>query len=147
MRLKPLITWSDNMSVGHGDLDDDHKLMITEIGLLYSYRTAHSRAEVRDRFSTLARHAIDHFHNEERYMESIAYGDSPRHGETHAAFLEQIRALEDRMRNDQSYELADGDLNALARWLFNHIHTEDKDYAVWAARRRSKGRVLAEQEA
>lgn len=123
------------MSVGVHSLDDEHKSMITEISNLYAFRKSHSRKELQDYISLMVRHAIEHFSNEELYMNNIGFSELPEHIETHGAFLEKIKIIENNMKEDDLYQISDNELNSLARWLFNHILTEDKDYAIFGTHR------------
>jgi hemerythrin-like metal-binding protein len=133
MRLKSLISWSNNMSVGVSDIDDDHRSMIEEISLLYAFRKDHSREEIIDKVSDLLDHTSRHFDNEESYMRAMNYGKLDEHYQIHQLFMEQITQIERNLVEDPRSQLTDARLNDIARWLFNHILTEDKDYAVFAA--------------
>lgn len=141
MRLKSIISWSDNMTVGVTHLDDEHKTMIDQISCLYAYRKNHTRDEVIQRISELIDHTILHFDNEEKYMKKIGYPDSDEHYQVHRDFLEKLTLIEDTLMSGQRTELSDNDLNSIARWLFNHILAEDRDYAIRPAHREAEAPV------
>lgn len=122
------------MSVGVHDLDSDHKLMIDEISALYSYRKSHSRQAVQELLSSLVMHVMGHCAREESHLEKIRYKKLSEHKEIHRAFIDEILSLENMLKTGQLAELSDNALNSIARWLFTHILTEDKDYAIFSAR-------------
>jgi hemerythrin len=109
--------------------------MINEISDLYRARKSQPKEDIIRRLSLLIRHASEHFANEERYMETIAFPGLEDHRATHDAYLDQLMDMENQLVSGEAAELSDRDLNAIARWLFNHILAEDKDYAVFKARR------------
>jgi hemerythrin len=134
MRLKSILKWSDNMSVGVKEMDDDHKLVIDVVSSLYASRKGNPPEVVRQIFSSMRLHVIEHFRREEDILKNVMFDKIEEHIEVHNAFIERLTVLEDLMNSEESFVLSDDILNSVARWLFNHIMTEDKDYVVYAAR-------------
>jgi hemerythrin-like metal-binding protein len=84
--------------------------------------------------SSLISHTIEHFTSEEDYMKKIQFSEWSEHCEIHKVFLDRLVSLEKKMGANDLFVLGDNELNEIARWLFNHILTDDKDYAIFAAR-------------
>ncbi len=68
-------------------------------------------------------------------MEKDQYPNLGAHKEIHHVFVNDMTALLQSLNNAERFEISDESLNMIARWLDNHILTEDKDYALYAARR------------
>jgi hemerythrin len=127
------------MSVGVQKLDDEHKLMIAEITELYSIRIDRDPESIRKSFLSLLDNVIEHFSNEEDHMEELEYGRINDHREVHRVFINDVKQILNLLDSEDQFGIDDDHLNFIARWLGNHILVEDRDYAMYAARRPLSG--------
>lgn len=127
--------WSDELNVGVGAMNDEHKGLLRAMEELYV--RSHAGAEkpellrLVDHLSLLT---SAHFDHEERYMASIFY---PRL-ETHRAIHRQL--LENLQTHRQTFLATPGGLSQefftfLRLWLSAHIKGLDRKYGDYAARR------------
>jgi len=82
----PLITWSDNLSVGIDSIDAQHKSIITMINTLNDALADGSTHEVLHKiFDGLAVYTITHFDYEEKLFAEYDYVDNAAHTAEHQA--------------------------------------------------------------
>ena len=68
----PLITWTDNLSVNHTEIDNQHKKLVDLINILFDAMKAGKGTDVLNKiFAELTSYTIYHFTYEEKLMESI----------------------------------------------------------------------------
>lgn len=132
----PKIVWEPRFSVGHEEIDEQHRQWIA------IYNRAHDRmmsADTRDLVSVgsdALKDMLDygryHLDFEERLMEEIAYPEISQHKAQHRHLLEKIDSLR------LSIHKGEGALNSeiikvVENWLLGHILKEDlklKPYMV-----------------
>ena len=124
--------WTESLSVGVPELDDDHKGLIDIINRL-SDQSASRGAEdlVAQSLTALKRYAELHFGREQRVMSLCGFPSLEAHIEEHHAFIDRIGEIARRFEDDPQ-GLADmvrdelGDF--LQDWLKDHIMVEDMAY-------------------
>lgn len=126
------IEWSEELSTGIPEMDDQHRQLIT---LLNQFYAAVEQGEREEGIYTLFRGVDDytlfHFSAEEQLMERIGYPDLEAHKKTHAMFRQEYRSAMDR--HEQGDRKAVRDLVAfLFSWLYTHISKTDKRYGTYA---------------
>jgi len=122
------IEWSDDLSVGIEEIDEQHKILV---GLVNDMHTAlHERrgAEItNDILRQLKTYTIIHFAVEESLMRVFHYPDYEEHKAHHQKLIEQINELQKKLENGThsiSFEL----MHFLRQWLSHHIMEEDRAY-------------------
>jgi len=132
----PTMTWSEEMSVGIPELDEDHKTLIRVINQLDANAGNKARRDsVRQSLVALQRYAEFHFAREENVMAACAYPGLEDHREEHRRFIERIRQLNARFAEnpESSAEVVNDELLTFLRdWLTHHIMIEDKAYRTTA---------------
>jgi hemerythrin-like metal-binding protein len=132
----PLMQWSEEMSVGIDELDEDHKQLIAIINRLAENRGKASRVGVvRQCLLALRRYAELHFAREERVMRACDYPMLSGHSATHKAFVARVREVNARFEAAPEAEARAIDkdlLDYLTQWLKNHILHEDMAYRPYA---------------
>jgi len=93
--FKQLIAWGDHLSVGHREIDAQHKA-IFDLGarLLDDWRsgaTAHAMLPTVDRLANLV---SAHCAYEERLLAGIRYGDLDQHKAEHAELLKEMALMQ-----------------------------------------------------
>jgi hemerythrin-like metal-binding protein len=125
--------WSERLSVGVPELDEDHKTLIDIINALRDDAEAGeaSAKRVSKQLNALIRYAETHFAREERVMSVCGYKALPEHHEEHEDFVAKITEVARRFRDDPegSKELVGDELlEYLENWLIKHILVVDMDY-------------------
>lgn len=125
--------WSERLSVGVPELDEDHKTLIDIINALrVETQSEAGRAKrVNKQLNALIRYAETHFAREERVMSVCGYKALPEHHEEHEDFVAKITEVARRFRDDPegSSELVGEELlEYLENWLIKHILVVDMDY-------------------
>lgn len=151
------IEWTEDMSVGLAQLDDDHKGLIAILNRLYDAAQGggpEDGAAATRALQALADYTDRHFGREEAVLEAVGYGDLAGHRAAHADFVEELNELAAAFDARRDPALA-ADLAAfLQRWLTHHILVEDMAYrplvqgnaTAREACRRFAGRPLARAE-
>lgn len=123
--------WSDAMSVGIAEIDEQHKMLIDILNRLFTavvQRESHvNTTEILD---TLLDYTQVHFGLEEKLLQDAGYGpdEFAIHQREHRAFIEKISNAANKHLvegKSVSFEL----ISFLKRWLQDHILVTDKKYA------------------
>jgi hemerythrin-like metal-binding protein len=128
----PLMQWTQAMSVGLEELDDDHKVLIKVINdLAANAGDAARRDVVRQCLLSLRRYAEFHFAREEKVMSACKYPGLESQKSEHRDFVKRIQEVTTRFDEDTtgSVEVVnEALLSFLKEWLNHHILTEDMAY-------------------
>jgi hemerythrin-like metal-binding protein len=122
------VCWTEDLSVGHRGLDDQHKKLID---LINAYHDALERRAVRAElvraFQDIADFAVRHFRDEESQMEKAGYPMLQRHKGIHQQLLDRVGQLQKQLT-----EAVTGvELQIqyfLKNWLTAHIKGIDTQY-------------------
>lgn len=120
------IQWTEAMSVGVEELDQDHRHLIQMINGLH-----YSDTGFVELFNELLDYVGGHFEREESHLESMGYPGLDGHRAQHDVFADQVAAMLKQYRaegfSDSDQRVAD----FLWTWLKGHILIEDLKYAAW----------------
>lgn len=127
-----LFEWDERYSVGHKELDAQHKEWLSIINDLH-VRLVSGDVLGLDQVTTEALKAVirygeKHFAFEEKLMEEAGYEHLVYHRKLHTDFLGRIIGLYERHRNGEIV-LNSQLMKTLQSWLTEHILSEDKKYA------------------
>ena len=126
---KPLIRWSQNLSVGINSIDEQHKVLVDLINELY--KQMHSGLGNDAVGATLGRlvdYTANHFKYEEKLFREHNYSEQSGHQELHNTLVGQIVQFQEeyaRGEKDVSLEL----MEFLKEWLLTHIKKTDMAYS------------------
>jgi hemerythrin len=124
----PLIDWTDKMSVGVEEIDEQHKKLVGIINHLHdSLKTNSFKEELKIIFMELIDYTKYHFEAEEKIMEEAGYEDLESHKKQHQKFVNKLLRMKDRCymgKEEISVELS----SFLSSWMLGHILRSDKDY-------------------
>lgn len=141
------IVWTEAMSVGVPELDEDHKSLIAIINRLRAGATGGGDAEaVRQSLVALRRYAEVHFGREERVMSVCAFPALAHHQEEHHAFIDMMREESRRFEEDpegRRQGIAEDLSDYLMRWLTQHILIEDMAYRAFTDHKLAEAREAA----
>jgi hemerythrin len=118
------LEWDEAWSVGDARLDEQHQ------GLIRLINRLGSGAPVSIVLDELQIYVDEHFRDEERMMEMMAYPDLAAHRQQHAAFEEWLEASRQACRSGEVVGLLRDSISSyLKTWLVNHILVSDKAYS------------------
>jgi hemerythrin len=120
--------WSDALSVSVGEIDSQHKMLVSMVN---SLRDAMLNGKGRDvqkvTIEDMVDYATVHFATEEKYMKAFAYPEYAPHKKEHDAFTAKALELRGRVQK-AGFVLTMEILDFLRNWLKNHIQVTDKRY-------------------
>lgn len=123
-----LIEWSDKLSVGIQEIDEQHMVLV---GLLNDLHTAIHEQHGGDACAAILDQLVDytriHFAVEESLMRILEFPDYEAHKDEHEELLLEVRKLQGKIAAGTaniSFEL----LHFLRMWLTNHILDSDMEY-------------------
>lgn len=124
----PQIAWSEDLSVGHKKLDDQHKGLIRLINNFG--RGDLPQMELADSLDGLIAYAARHFNDEENYIMRKAPDLLTHQVDCHAAFIETAYDFAHRFNEgeDKDEDLRRAVYDYLCGWLLRHIREEDQQY-------------------
>ena len=134
----PWIEWTDEMSVGLAELDDDHKLLIEAVNQLDANANDATRKDaVRQCLMRLRRYAEYHFAREENVMAACAFPAIEVQKSEHRDFVKIVREACQRFdaKPAASAEIIGQELlDFLGGWLRRRILIEDMAYRPYVER-------------
>lgn len=123
-----LIEWSDKLSVGIQEIDEQHKVLVDLLNQLHQAILHHHGAETTGQImNELCEYTKIHFAVEESILRILDYPDYAEHKDHHEQLLAQVQVLRRKMETEDhsiSFEL----LHFLKKWLTIHILEEDNAY-------------------
>lgn len=126
--------WSDALSIGIPEIDDQHRTFVELLNRLaaLSGDPAASRRDLRVLLADLVTYAEHHFVAEEECMVIAGYPRAAEHAAVHDAAARRIHDL--LIRDADEVELY-GFLGTFMKgWLVSHIMGEDMDFGDWLRR-------------
>jgi hemerythrin len=130
-----LLLWTDNLSVGIDQFDEDHKRLIAIINELHSAIQAVDgngqieKEEIEIVLQRLENYIRYHCDREELFMAKTHYPDFESHRQEHLRLNVMIADMTDRFHGSTSPEDAAEIMQFLYDWLTNHIFVVDKKYS------------------
>ncbi|SMC26095.1 hemerythrin [Andreprevotia lacus DSM 23236] len=125
--MEQLIVWSDELSVGIQEIDEQHKVLVGLLNELYdAIRHHHGRQASVEILNRLADYTRIHFTVEESLMRILGYPDYEGHKAHHEDLITQMQSLQQRLAAGETvtFEL----LHFLRNWLTRHIQEGDRRY-------------------
>lgn len=142
------MVWTEAMSVGVPELDDDHKSLIRIINQLGDNLGDETRQGVlRQCLFALMRYAESHFGREEQVMAACGFPGLDVHKGEHRDFIAKIKGITQRFEGDpEALAALVGDelLDFLKSWLQHHILIEDMAYRPFAEQDLAESRRVAQ---
>ena len=131
-----LLMWTENLSVGVKDLDDDHKQLIKMINQLHVAIQAVGKEGELDKeelefvLHRLQNYTIYHCDKEEVLFETTGYPDTDRHKQQHRQLVTRIADLTGRFHNSTDPKHGAEIMQFIYDWLTQHIYQTDKKYST-----------------
>ena len=125
--------WKDSFNIGVDLIDKEHQRLFKIINKLFRLQAEEKDSQwmCQEGIKFFKGHAMKHFADEEKYMESIGYGGLEQHRKIHRTFRENtLPALEEELAcTDYSQTSVEHFLSVCAGWLIGHTLTEDQAIA------------------
>jgi len=133
----PLIQWTEAMSVGVAELDQQHQGLVALLNQFHEQMMAgRGRAALAPVLDELLRYTEVHFAAEERLFLELGYPHALSHHVQHVALTAKVHALRDEAAAGRRFVSLET-LNFLRDWLTEHIMNADMAYKpFFAARQR-----------
>lgn len=138
-KLPPLEEWmlrenpcefTDDYLIGIDLIDREHEELFRIVGkadqLVKSYNTAIDYDEIMGLLDELKAYTVNHFRDEEEYMEYIHYEGLAAQKRAHEAFIKKLETIDRNEIENNPQEYLQKLLEFLLGWLINHILNTDK---------------------
>lgn len=132
----PAFVWTPKLSVGVTLIDTQHQTLFKKANdLMDACNRAEGYAEIAKLFQYLERYVIEHFRDEERYMQKIAYPAYPTQKAAHTGFINQLAKVRKDYEASPSKNIAilSNALQMISSWLIQHVSVEDRKIGQFAA--------------
>jgi hemerythrin len=120
--------WSDGLSVGFKDIDEQHKRWIDIYNTAHDKMMAGSSGDLKSlgisALEEMITYSESHFAYEERLMEKIGYPGLDLHRVIHQNFSRKLQQTVQKMREGE-FVLNSEIIKMIERWLIDHILNED----------------------
>ena len=138
------IEWTEDLSVGHRELDEQHRLLLHHYNLLHEsllHDTPEVTGQTRKRvLAALLAYTLEHFDAEEHYLELLDYPDLERHRQEHHIFREKISAITRDVQEDRVV-LSTSLMKIMRNWITEHLAGFNQEYSRFAREVRGRGRA------
>jgi hemerythrin len=129
--MKKFIEWSEELSVGIQEIDEQHKVLVNCVNELHDALDQKRGFEVTAGIlSKLDEYTRVHFAVEESLMRIMGYPEYERHKKEHDNLIEQLTTIREKYTADHhsvTFEL----MYFLKQWLTHHILETDKHYSPY----------------
>ena len=130
--MKDLV-WSDILSVGNDEIDDDHRKLVNLFNMLnHSVTEGVDPDYLEAILEELINLTVWHFSHEERLMVKYGYEGLADHRIEHQELIKSARELQQKVLK-AGKQVADEDIEFLERWLTEHILTTDMRLGTYLA--------------
>ncbi len=127
--MSDFFVWDPKLlSVGVNEMDVEHQILIRKMNDLHAaWEQKAPREEVGKLLGALAKCATEHFADEEKYMEKLAYAGIESHKAIHKKLLGRVG---DHVAEfEKTGVLGEAFFGFLAFWLSSHIRGIDMKYS------------------
>jgi hemerythrin len=120
------ISWTEELSVGVAELDDQHKRLVDLINVLAGPQLPPD--QLAEAAQATVEYAARHFNDEESHILDAAPELVGEHFELHARFIEVAYDFLHRLAEGRADGLQAEMFAYLSDWLIHHIRDEDRKY-------------------
>ncbi|HRX60447.1 MAG TPA: bacteriohemerythrin [Candidatus Competibacter sp.] len=148
---KEFISWSDELSVGLQEIDEQHKILINLINRLFNEAILHKadKTVISAILEELVQYTIVHFAVEESLFRIFDYPDAEMHQVHHDKLKQEVSSFQKKFAGGAVIDIEL--MNFLRKWLTHHIMMDDKKYtpfflekglkAKWTKQRSWMGKI------
>jgi len=122
--------WSEDLSVGVQEIDDDHKKMIKYYNELFAAcMVSMGPAVVLETLEKLIEYTKGHFQREEDLMEKEGYPGLAKQRHEHEELIRTVEDVQKKTKADPNHEFSNEVLGFVGSWIKNHILESDLEIA------------------
>ncbi|QSZ42484.1 hypothetical protein GJV85_10305 [Sulfurimonas aquatica] len=126
------VRWHDTYLLGNDLIDKEHKHLFEIANEAFRYVPAHQRKEkIKNIIHELYKYVIEHFSNEEKYMESINYPALKEHIVIHENIKIKMNEFIKKFSLLSLKEIEDNLALFIEEWVVLHVIHEDSKIAKW----------------
>ena len=126
------VKWTDDLSVGVADLDNDHKKLIKILNSIFAAGMAGvGDAVVEKSLKDLEDYTHYHFDKEVKFLEDHDYPSLEPHKFQHQKLIKELKVHTDKVREHGVNGLSADVMMFLRTWLINHIKEHDHQYSAF----------------
>ncbi len=120
--------WSENLSVGVEEIDEQHKELIHRVNEFYmAIKQNKSKEEALQILKYLSSYVVVHFADEERLQVKYNYPGYLEHKKIHTEFIKSVKELTASVEQEGVNSMTFMSIGAtLSNWLVTHISQQDK---------------------
>lgn len=111
-----LLDWSDQLELGHGRMDETHREFVAQLNALH----AAAEDEFLPLLDAFIAHTVEHFAQEERWMQEISFPPAHCHASEHEGVLNIMRDVRRMVAEEGKKEIGRVLTRELAPWFENH---------------------------
>lgn len=131
-----MLTWTNDLSVGVVEIDEQHQELFRRINrLLGALDDRAAAVEVRTLFAFLESYVVCHFDTESKYMDDYAlygYADAEHHKSEHRAFVRDFQEFRTDLESAEPDHLFIAEFSKwMNNWCFLHIQKVDQGLGVF----------------
>ncbi|PWV60640.1 bacteriohemerythrin [Plasticicumulans acidivorans] len=130
MSIPNYIEWTDDLSVGIQEIDEQHKYLVQLVNELNAQllTQGNQRDIIEEALDRLMRYTETHFVVEESLMRILGYPDYEPHKQHHEDLLRMAHDFREQLRHDGKISRIEL-MEFLHKWLTHHILKEDTQYS------------------
>jgi hemerythrin len=127
-----LFDFDNEFKLGIDEIDREHARLVNMLNDVHSLIREGKKEEACNYFrETLTAYVVEHFTNEEKYMESISFPQIEEHRQIHTnfkqSFVKSLPLIDSYDENAFRNALTD-----TYTWIINHIGKTDRKYAIYS---------------
>lgn len=127
-----MLEWRENLSIGVDFVDNQHKEIFNRLNKLF---IACSEGKCKEEIDVLVRflenYVIEHFWDEEQLQKDSEYPDFERHKAEHEKFVLDVKAVKEKIMQDDSSNHVLDIYHLVSNWLTNHISQTDRVFGIY----------------
>ncbi|MCE5336125.1 MAG: bacteriohemerythrin [Desulfobacteraceae bacterium] len=126
---RPMFQWHDEYGTCIGDMDQEHKELLSRINDLYdAIFIKKDRDSIQTMINSLIGFARNHFNDEEVLMLKHGYPGYDRHKKKHEQLMNEIAAMQEKVAAGEINIHGGEFVSFIKDWVINHILTTDRNY-------------------
>lgn len=123
--------WDKSLDVGVDSMNEQHKKLITLMDVVYQKNlTDSSKQEIIHSINELISFVVQHFKDEEAYMEQIKFPGLTSHRMIHGHLLSDLTKSVEDFKNSSANKVGSDFIMFLKLWLSTHIRGIDTKYGM-----------------
>ncbi len=127
-----LMEWTERMSVGVAQFDDEHKRLVALINDLFdAVQAGRGRQALGSVLDELVDYTKTHFAHEEHQLKKLGYASFEEHKKEHDVLTKQVIDIQRKYHAGATAMLSMEVMSFLKNWLVNHIQGTDSRYTAF----------------